>query len=281
MSRCAWSPDHVFVVCDEIVHADGKPERNLGVYSFDPTNATYHYVELTPSGKRPSVSDLEITNDGKHWEYRDNAEIRGQKVLFHTINEHRGPDAIEWWNEYSRDDGQHWTRTGGGTEKREPLSASAVEKSQANLIGRWAGGKWVGDAKFLDTQYSKAGTGGGVSTCAWSPDHIFVACDQDVNDNGKKMRFLSVYTFDPENSSYHFYGMSPDGGQPRAGNITVTENGTNWEYLTKTTIKDEPVWFRTINQFKTNDQVDWWSEYSTDEGRHWTKTGGGSEKREK
>jgi len=155
------------------------------------------------------------------------------------------------------------------------------DKSGADVIGRWVGGKWVGDAHSVDTEYSKAGSGGGVSTCAWSPDHIFVVCDQDVEDNGKKMRFLSVYAFDPENSSYHFYGMSPEGGRPRAGDVAVTENGAHWEYLTKTTIKDKPVWFRTVNQFKSNDLVDWWSEYSTDEGKSWTKTGGGSEKREK
>ena len=155
------------------------------------------------------------------------------------------------------------------------------DKSGADVIGRWVGGKWVGDAHSVDTEYTKAGSGGGVSTCAWSPDHIFVVCDQDVEDNGQKLRFLSVYAFDPENSSYHFYGMSPEGGRPRAGDVAVTENGAHWEYLTKTTIKDKPVWFRTVNQFKSNDLVDWWSEYSTDEGKSWTKTGGGSEKREK
>ena len=281
VSKCAWSPDQIFVVCDEIVYANGKPERNLGVYSFDPKNATYHYAELTPSGKRPQVSELIISGDGKRWEYRESAEIRGQKLLFHTINEHRGTDMIEWWNEYSRDDGQHWTRTGGGTEKREPSTSSTSEKSQADVLARWVGGKWVGDARFLDTEYSKASAGGGITKCDWSPDHVFVICDQDMQDNGTAMRSLSVYSFDPENNTYHFVGLSPEGDRPRTGDVNITENGGHCEHLTKTTIKDKPVWFRTINQFKTDNQVDWWSEYSTDEGQHWTKTGGGSEKREK
>ena len=158
---------------------------------------------------------------------------------------------------------------------------SIDNKPSAEVLGRWVGGKWVGDAHFLDTDYSKAGSGGGVSTCAWSPDHIFVVCDQDVKDKGKAMRFLSVYSFDAMTGTYHFFGLSPDGDRPRTGDVNITADGTHWEYLTKTTIKDKPVWFRTINQFKGNDQVDWWSEYSTDEGQHWTKTGGGSEKREK
>jgi hypothetical protein len=68
---------------------------------------------------------------------------------------------------------------------------------------------------------------------------------------------------------------------PRTGEVTISAEGTHWEHLTKTEIKNKPVWFRTINQFKNNDQVGWWSEYSIDEGEHWTKTGGGLEEREK
>ena len=158
---------------------------------------------------------------------------------------------------------------------------AADAKPSPDVLNRWVGGKWVGDAHFLDTDYSKAGTGGGVSTCAWSPDHIFVVCDQDVKDNGTSMRFLSIYAFDPKTSTYHFYGLSPDGDRPRTGDLSISADGTRWEYLTKTAIKEKPVWFRTINQFQSNDQVDWWSEFSTDEGQHWTKTGGGSEKRQK
>jgi len=161
------------------------------------------------------------------------------------------------------------------------FSTFAADKPTADVLNRWVGGKWVGDAQFLDTDYSKASTGGGVSTCSWSPDHIFVVCDQDVKDNGTSMRFLSVYAFDPKTSTYHFFGLSPDGDRPRTGEVSISGDGTRWEYLTKTTIKEKPVWFRTINQFKGADQVDWWSEYSTDEGQHWTRTGGGKETRQK
>ena len=157
----------------------------------------------------------------------------------------------------------------------------ADTKPSAEVLNRWVGGKWVGDSHFLDSDYSKAGTGGGVSTCAWSPDHIFVVCDQDAKDNGTAMRFLSVYSFDPVTNTYHFYGLSPDGSRPRSGDVSISADGAHWEYLTKTDIKGKQVWFRTVNQFLGNDKVEWWSEYSTDEGKQWTKTGGGSEKREK
>src|SRR5271165_2388254 len=157
---------------------------------------------------------------------------------------------------------------------------AADARPGADVLNRWVGGKWVGDAHFLDTDYSKAGTGGGVSTCAWSPDHIFVVCDQDVKDNGRSMRFLSIYAFDPQTTTHHFYGLSPDSDRPRTGDLFISADGTRWEYLTKTTIKDKPVWFRTTNQFHGNDHVDWWSEFSTDGGKTWTKTGEGKESRE-
>jgi len=41
------------------------------------------------------------------------------------------------------------------------------------------------------------------------------------------------------------------------------------------------VQFRTINEFRNPDYIEWWSEYSTDGGSHWIKMGGGSEKRQK
>jgi hypothetical protein len=60
-----------------------------------------------------------ISADGNHWEYQNKTDIKGKPVQFRTINVFRNPDYIEWWSEYSTDDGQHWTRMGGGSEKRK------------------------------------------------------------------------------------------------------------------------------------------------------------------
>ncbi len=161
------------------------------------------------------------------------------------------------------------------------LAAIAADNHTADVLNRWVGGKWTSDAHFYNTEFSQARTGSSVTTCSWSPDHIFVVCDQDVTDGGAALRFLSVYAFDPKTSTYHFYGLSPEGDRPRTGDVDISTDGARWEYLTKTEIKAKPVWFRTVNQFKDNDHVDWWSEYSTDDRRHWTKTGEGAESRQK
>ena len=46
-------------------------------------------------------------------------------------------------------------------------------------------------------------------------------------------------------------------------------------------IKGKGVQFRTTNQFHCNDQAEWWSEFSADDGKTWTKAGERIETREK
>lgn len=161
-----------------------------------------------------------------------------------------------------------------------PLLA-ADPKPTADVLGRWVGGTWPLEGKMLDTDFSKAITVTGVSNCAWSPDHIFVVCDQNVVADGKPSRDLSVYAFNPENGSYHFFGLSPEGDRPRTGEVTISPDGARWEYLSKVDIKGKSTQFRTINVFRDADHIDWWSEYSTDDGAHWIKMGGGNEARKK
>ena len=158
---------------------------------------------------------------------------------------------------------------------------AADTKSNGDVLGRWVGGKWPLDGKMLDSDYSKAMTVTGVSNCAWSPDHVFVVCDQSINEAGKLSHELSVYVFNPDNSTFHFYGLSLNGDRPHSTDLTISPNGNRWEYSSKTEIKGKTVQFRTINEFRNPDHIDWWSEYSSDGGANWIKMGGGSEIRQK
>lgn len=154
-------------------------------------------------------------------------------------------------------------------------------KPGVDALGRWVGGKWPGEGKMLDTDYSKAATVSFVSNCAWSPEHVFVICDQTITANGKPDRALSIYGFDPEKSAYHMFGMSPAGERPRVTELVISPDQSRWEYLGKTEISGKPVEFRTVNIFRDNDHVEWWSEYSTDQGQHWIRMGGGKESRQR
>jgi hypothetical protein len=161
------------------------------------------------------------------------------------------------------------------------LPLAATDKATADALNRWVGGKWPLEGKMLDTDYSKALTVTGVSTCGWSPDHIFMICDQSLLENGKPSRELSVYVYDPDKEAFHFYGMSPAGGRPHSTDLSISSDGTHWVYSNQTEINGKSVQFRTINEFRNPDYIEWWSEYSTDGGNRWVKMGGGSEKRQK
>jgi hypothetical protein len=161
------------------------------------------------------------------------------------------------------------------------LSLGAADKVNATVLNRWVGGKWPLEGKMLDTEFSKALTVTGVSTCGWSPDHVFMICDQSLLEDGKPSRELSVYVFDPDKGTFHFYGLSPEGGRPHISDVVISADGNHWEYQNKAEIKGKTVLFRTINEWRSQDHIEWWSEYSSDEGKTWTKMGGGSEKRQK
>jgi hypothetical protein len=128
------------------------------------------------------------------------------------------------------------------------LPLCAADKATADALNRWVGGQWPLDGKMLDTDYSKAMTVTGVSNCGWSPDHIFMLCDQSTNEEGKQSRELSVYVFDPENSTFHFYGLSPSGGRPHSTDLAISPDGNHWVYSNENEIKGKTVKFRTINR---------------------------------
>jgi hypothetical protein len=161
-----------------------------------------------------------------------------------------------------------------------PLVA-ADSPASADALNRWVGGKWVSSGQFADSAYSKASTASATTKCAWSPDHIFVICDQDIVFGGQPMHDLSIYTFAPKTSKYYFYGVSLGEEKPRTTALEVGDKGNRWVYSSTNDIQGKSVQFRTTNQFHGNDSVEWWSEFSTDDGKTWTKTGSGKETREK
>ena len=150
----------------------------------------------------------------------------------------------------------------------------------AAVLNRWVGGKWVGSGQFVESEHSQANRASAVTKCAWSPDHVFVICDQDIDFGGTPMRDLSIYTFAPKTSRYYFYGISLGEEKPRHTALEISDNGDRWLYTSSEEIKGKTVEFRTTNQFHGADHVEWWSEFSANGGKTWTRTGEGKESRE-
>ena len=158
---------------------------------------------------------------------------------------------------------------------------AAESAAPADVLNRWVGGKWVGSGQFVDSPYSQANKASGVTRCAWSPDRIFVVCDQDNVFAGARTRDLSIYSFAPKDGRYYFYGISLGVEKARSVALDISNNGDRWVYLSTNDMDGKSVQFRTTNQFHGNDTVDWWTEFSIDSGKTWTKTGEGKETREK
>lgn len=158
---------------------------------------------------------------------------------------------------------------------------AADSATGADVLNRWVGGKWVGSGQFVDSAYSSANTASATTKCAWSPDHVFVICDQDIVFGGQSMRELSIYTFVPKSSKYYFYGISFGEEKARNTALEIADNGARWVYSSTNDIKGKSVQFRTTNEFHGNDSVEWRTEFSSDDGKTWTKTGSGKEAREK
>ena len=114
---------------------------------------------------------------------------------------------------------------------------AADAKPGADTLNRWVGGKWVGAGQFADTDYSKANKASAVTTCAWSPDHIFVICDQDINFGGQPMRDLSIYASDAKSGKFYFYGISLGQEKPRSTALDISANGERWIYSSAADIK--------------------------------------------
>lgn len=151
------------------------------------------------------------------------------------------------------------------------LTLFAGDKPDAAILDRWVGGRWViKDAKVA-----------AVSNCAWSPDHVFVVCDQEVNADGKHTRYLSVYGFDPATSKYFFHGISLGDEKPHSTALEISADGNHWVYSATEDASKDATQYRTINQFHGPDLVEWQTESSNDGGKTWTKTAGGKEIRER
>jgi hypothetical protein len=124
------------------------------------------------------------------------------------------------------------------------------------VLNCWVGGKWVSSGQFVDSDYSQANKASEVTKCVWSPDHIFVICEQDINFGGTPMRDLSIYTFDSKSSRFYFYGVSLGDEKPRSTALDISENGKRWTYSSTADIKGKSVQFRTTNEFNSNDHVE-------------------------
>lgn len=103
--ECRWSPQGVYLVCDQLVRMAGE-HRQFTVYSYDSKTGNYSYTTLADPGAKPSTG--EITIKGNLWTYESSFQANGKTTMIRTTNEFTD-DKTEVFKVASSDDGgAHW-----------------------------------------------------------------------------------------------------------------------------------------------------------------------------
>ena len=104
-TTCAWSSSREFLICQQAVSNDGKVTHDVAIYTYDATDAKYHFYAARLSG----VSDVGITVDATGITYTNTFADGGKNVTVRTLNVWDDADHYRFWTEYSTD-GTHWEK---------------------------------------------------------------------------------------------------------------------------------------------------------------------------
>lgn len=104
------------------------------------------------------------------------------------------------------------------------------------------------------------------SSCAWTPRHGGVMCEQLVVSPSGTSTALSLFTADSATGEFVFYVMSRRGAV--ISPIPVSIHGPVWVYGGRKA-DDDGRFYRTVNDFSRTDAYDWRQETSRD-GKDWS-----------
>jgi hypothetical protein len=139
-------------------------------------------------------------------------------------------------------------------------------------------GKWIVTGEMKDSAYSKAMKLGSDETiCSWSANHGFLICDQLIHAPDGMLNQLSLYTYNEKDHSYAFFGFSRDNPRARTPKFNIEDN--LWTYSNEFDDGAKHIRIRTTNKFDSPNHVIWRSEFSDDNGAHWTLMGEGTDTR--
>lgn len=111
VTTCAWSNDHVFVICQQRVVMNQNPTSDVAVYTFDAAKKKYHFYSIGVA----SVNVTQLSVDAVTMTYTDAFTDGAKRVATRTLNVWENPGRYAWRAEYSLDGGTAWTLMGSGT----------------------------------------------------------------------------------------------------------------------------------------------------------------------
>ena len=111
--ECRWSPQGIFLVCDQLVNLQGADHHQFTAYSYNSKDNIYSYVTIPDPGGRPNSGKIEIK--GNVWTYSSSFENSGKTIQFRTTNEFTDPRTEIFKTQSSDDGGITWKTVLEGT----------------------------------------------------------------------------------------------------------------------------------------------------------------------
>lgn len=115
-TSCEWTTNHGFLLCDQMVHGDGRTGNDLSIYTYDDSSHAYQFFGISRGVPRARTPRLTIA--GRTWTYASAFDDRaGTHVQIRTVNDVQDT-VITYRTEYTTDGGAHWRLMGQGASRR-------------------------------------------------------------------------------------------------------------------------------------------------------------------
>jgi hypothetical protein len=151
--------------------------------------------------------------------------------------------------------------------KETPKFSTATVAPELKRMDVWIG-HWQSKTQVLNTPYSQAESMSSEMTCSWSPSHSFVLCEHVMHGPNGTTNSLSVYTYDEADKVYKFFGVEKD-SYPRE--VPMQVNGNVWSFGTEVRSQDKTIMFLTSDEFLSDRSMRFRTEFSDDNGEHWSR----------
>ena len=142
--------------------------------------------------------------------------------------------------------------------------AGSSENTKTDLLGAYLG-HWESAGKFAATKYSKPHTVNSSLDCNWSPQGVYLVCEQLIHDDDGQHTQLTIYAPNAEDGNFTFYTFNKPGQKPYIGSLKI--EGSVWTYGPTPDVAETYPLFRTTNVIH-NGEVTYKVEFAEESG-HW------------
>jgi hypothetical protein len=147
---------------------------------------------------------------------------------------------------------------------------AADEQDATRKLGALIG-RWQSEGTVPETRFSHADKISSSMECRWSPQGNFLICEQAITTSTGKQTQLTVYSYSAMDGNYTFGTFAGPGAEP--GHGTVMIKGNVWTYPSSYLgVDGKKNLIRTTNDFSVPGTDTFKTEFSDDNGAHWTTT---------